>query len=69
MVCLSLPPHPLQDFKKPGSMGEQYFLGLEHIFKGSGNPSYPGECMPWSRVHAPDTWCPLLATENDVQRH
>lgn len=31
-----------QDFKKPGSMGEQYFLGLEHIFKGSGNPSYPG---------------------------
>lgn len=23
-------------------MGEQYFLGLEAIFKGSGNPSYPG---------------------------
>ncbi|GAB4821382.1 hypothetical protein N2152v2_008428 [Parachlorella kessleri] len=31
-----------QDFKKPGSMSEQYFLGLEHVFKGSGNPSYPG---------------------------
>lgn len=31
-----------QDFKKPGSMGEQYFLGLEAVFKGSGNPSYPG---------------------------
>ena len=23
-------------------MSEQYFLGLEYIFKGSGNPSYPG---------------------------
>lgn len=31
-----------QDFKKPGSMGDQYFLGLEAVFKGSGNPSYPG---------------------------
>jgi hypothetical protein len=32
----------VQDFKNPGSMGEQYFLGVESIFKGSGNPSYPG---------------------------
>jgi len=32
----------LQDFRNPGSMGEQYFIGLEAIFKGSGNPSYPG---------------------------
>ncbi|KAG1658926.1 hypothetical protein FOA52_003096 [Chlamydomonas sp. UWO 241] len=32
----------LQDFRYPGSMGKQYFIGLEAIFKGSGNPSYPG---------------------------
>jgi len=32
----------LQDFKKPGSMGNQYFLGLESSFKGSGDPCYPG---------------------------
>jgi light-harvesting complex I chlorophyll a/b binding protein 3 len=31
-----------QDFKNPGSMGKQYFLGLETVFGGSGNPSYPG---------------------------
>lgn len=24
-------------------MGKQYFLGLEAVFKGSGNPAYPGE--------------------------
>ena len=23
-------------------MGEQYFVGLEYIFKGSGDPAYPG---------------------------
>ena len=32
-----------QDFRKPGSQGEQYFLGLETVLKGSGDPSYPGE--------------------------
>jgi len=31
-----------QDFRHPGSQGEQYFLGLEQALKGSGNPSYPG---------------------------
>lgn len=31
-----------QDFRYPGSQGKQYFLGLEYIFKGSGNPAYPG---------------------------
>ncbi|KAK9829456.1 hypothetical protein WJX72_005967 [[Myrmecia] bisecta] len=31
-----------QDYKNPGSMGKQYFLGLEKVFEGSGNPSYPG---------------------------
>jgi len=32
----------LQDFKNPGSQGKQYFVGLEKVFGGSGNPSYPG---------------------------
>jgi len=31
-----------QDFRKPGSQGDQYFLGLETVLKGSGDPSYPG---------------------------
>jgi light-harvesting complex I chlorophyll a/b binding protein 3 len=31
-----------QDFKNPGSQGKQYFLGLEAVFSGSGNPAYPG---------------------------
>lgn len=32
----------LQDFRYPGSQGKQYFLGLERIFQGSGDPAYPG---------------------------
>ncbi|KAG2487649.1 hypothetical protein HYH03_013787 [Edaphochlamys debaryana] len=35
----------LQDYKYPGSMGQQYFLGMEAAFKGSGDPAYPGG--PW----------------------
>ncbi|KFM27222.1 Chlorophyll a-b binding protein 8, chloroplastic [Auxenochlorella protothecoides] len=31
-----------QDYRNPGSMGRQYFLGLEGGFKGSGEPAYPG---------------------------
>ncbi|KVI08742.1 hypothetical protein Ccrd_012865 [Cynara cardunculus var. scolymus] len=31
-----------QDWYNPGSMGKQYFLGLEKGFSGSGNPAYPG---------------------------
>lgn len=31
-----------QDYNNPGSMGKQYFLGLENFFKGSGEPAYPG---------------------------
>jgi len=31
-----------QDYYKPGSMGKQYFLGLEKYLGGSGDPSYPG---------------------------
>lgn len=34
-----------QDYKKPGSMGKQYFLGLEKVLGGSGNPSYPGNLL------------------------
>lgn len=32
----------MQDFKNPGSQQKQYFLGLEAVFGGSGNPAYPG---------------------------
>lgn len=32
----------LQDYRKPGSMGKQYFLGLEAVLGGSGDPAYPG---------------------------
>jgi len=32
----------LQDYRKPGSMGEQYFIGLENALGGSGDPAYPG---------------------------
>ncbi|CAL9046753.1 chlorophyll a-b binding protein 8, chloroplastic-like [Musa acuminata AAA Group] len=31
-----------QDWANPGSMGKQYFLGLEKWLGGSGNPIYPG---------------------------
>jgi light-harvesting complex I chlorophyll a/b binding protein 3 len=31
-----------QDFRYPGSQKEQYFLGMENAFGGSGNPAYPG---------------------------
>ena len=32
-----------QDFKKPGCMSEQYFLGFESVLGNTtGNPSYPG---------------------------
>ena len=32
----------LQDFRFPGSMGKQYFVGLERVMGGSGDPAYPG---------------------------
>ena len=32
----------LQDYKNPGSQSGQFFLGLEKVFGGSGNPAYPG---------------------------
>jgi len=32
----------MQDWKNPGSMSKQYFLGLEGIFGGSGDAKYPG---------------------------
>jgi light-harvesting complex I chlorophyll a/b binding protein 3 len=31
-----------QDYRHPGSQGEQYFLGLEQALKGSGDAKYPG---------------------------
>jgi len=32
----------LQDYLKPGSQSSQFFLGVEKVFGGSGNPAYPG---------------------------
>ena len=43
-------PAPLQDFKEPGSQSKQYFLGLEAVFGGSGNPAYPGGQVSTARV-------------------
>jgi light-harvesting complex I chlorophyll a/b binding protein 3 len=31
-----------QDYRNPGSQGKQYFLGLEKVLGGSGDPAYPG---------------------------
>merc|ERR1712188_143873 len=31
-----------QDYRNPGSQGDQYFLGLERILGGSGSAAYPG---------------------------
>lgn len=31
--------------RNPGSMGKQYFVGLEKVQGGSGDPAYPGEQM------------------------
>ena len=31
-----------QDYRKPGSQSKQWFLGMESVFGGSGNPAYPG---------------------------
>ena len=41
-----------QDYKKPGSMGKQYFLGFEKVLGGSGNPSYPGDDLLCSSCYA-----------------
>jgi len=32
----------LGDYRNPGSLGKQYFLGMETALGGSGDPSYPG---------------------------
>lgn len=34
-----------QDFRYPGSQAKQYFVGLESVLGGSGDPAYPGG--PW----------------------
>jgi len=43
MVLMSFAEHRrIQDYRNPGSMGKQYFLGLEAALGGSGDPAYPG---------------------------
>jgi hypothetical protein len=32
----------LSDFRKPGSQGKVFFLGMEKFLGGSGEPAYPG---------------------------
>lgn len=33
------------DYRNPGSMSKQYFMGLEGAFEGSGDAAYPGACI------------------------
>lgn len=40
-----------QDYKNPGSMGKQYFLGFESFLGGSGEPAYPGANTPSETPH------------------
>lgn len=40
-VCVLLSAVPC---RYPGSQGKQYFLGLEAVLGGSGDPAYPGGC-------------------------
>ena len=40
----------MQDFRKPGSMGKQFFLGFENVLQGSGEPAYPGAPPPLRRA-------------------
>merc|ERR1712216_680972 len=43
LVLMSFAEHRrIQDYRNPGSMKEQYFLGLESVLGGSGDPAYPG---------------------------
>ncbi|GAB4859286.1 Chlorophyll a-b binding protein 8, chloroplastic [Ancistrocladus abbreviatus] len=43
MALMSFAEHRrFQDCANPGSMGKQYFLGLEKFLGGSGDPAYPG---------------------------
>ena len=48
-----------QDYRKPGSMGKQYLLGLESGLKGSGDPAYPGVLSVCNATvaHAPHAPC------------
>merc|ERR1712187_142831 len=36
------PAGSFQNYRNPGSQGNQYFLGLEKALCGSGDPAYPG---------------------------
>lgn len=49
-----------QDFSNPGSQAKQYFLGLEQVFGGSGNPAYPGG--QWFNMFKQVPWVPWQGT-------
>jgi len=43
VILMSFAEHRrIQDYRKPGSMKDQYFIGLETVLGGSGDPAYPG---------------------------
>jgi len=43
LVLMSFAEHRrIQDYRNPGSMKDQYFIGLENALGGSGDPAYPG---------------------------
>merc|ERR1719199_983446 len=43
VVLMSFAEHRrIQDYRNPGSMKDQYFIGLESVLGGSGDPAYPG---------------------------
>jgi len=57
----------LQDFKKPGSMKEQYFLGFEGALGGSGDPCYPGgPIFNFMHIGEENCWLPGSRTERDL---
>lgn len=57
----------LQDFKKPGSMKEQYFLGFEGALGGSGDPCYPGgPIFNFMHFGEENCWFPGSRTEDDL---
>ena len=54
----------LQDLKKPGCMKEQYFLGFEGAFEGTGDPNYPGGPI-FNFLHFGDERCMFKACRTE----
>jgi hypothetical protein len=37
-------------------MGKQYFVGLEKVMGGSGDPAYPGKCSKTLKLQCGSVW-------------